>query len=61
VSLKDLHQFDLRRFRWIELSHTIQGIGPSFRHAFGFAAVEMSLHVFGGTADSNSGDENNVS
>jgi hypothetical protein len=57
VSLMDLHLFDLKRFRWIELSQTILGTGPSVRYAFGFAVVDKSLHVFGGASDSISGNE----
>jgi hypothetical protein len=34
----------------------MQGIGPSFRYAFGFAAVNNSLHIFGGIGDTDSGN-----
>jgi hypothetical protein len=50
VSLNDLHQFDLLTLRWRQISGDVDGLAPSSRYNFGFAALGNSLYVFGGTA-----------
>jgi hypothetical protein len=49
VTLNDLHQFDLRTLQWSKISGDVDGLSPSSRFSFGFAALGDSIYVFGGT------------
>ena len=57
VSLNDLHQFDLITMQWSQIGQDTDGIASLPRNGFGFAALGLSLYVFGGRPDTQFGNE----